>query len=475
MPTDAELLRHYVQEGAEEAFTELVRRNVGLVYAAALRRTGGQSHLAEEVAQKVFSDLSLKAVALSRHPCLVAWLYRSTRYAAIDALRAGLRRTNLAQSFSTMHDDSSAPEIRADWEQLRPVLDEAMDELKDRDRELMLLRFFGGLSFAEVGTKLGLSENAARKRTERALERLRVVLGQRGISSPAAALSLLLSHEVLASAPASVATSVATAALATPPATGLASFLTALCLSKVTAPVLGALIATGVTTVFWASTHSDLQPAIAALRQEHARLKAATATSTSSAAISREYEQHAEAIAQAMAPAQANQSRRSSRSDHTTATDESARSPHGYDNRGQATARAAVETFAWACDVGDSEVLAKLVYLDDQTRARAQSVLLRMPAGIRAQCRTPEELYGLLLAASSLEAPPPDALIVRYLMNLAELEPGRVATRRIGSSANFHEFLQTSEGWKYVLPVEAIDSLPQVLNRETLANLSRRP
>ena len=136
MMTDATLLRDYVEKRDERAFAELVRRHLDLVYAAALRRTGGQRHLAEEISQKVFCDLSRKAPALTHHPALTGWLYRSTRYAAIDAARAETRRRKLAQTLTAMPDLSPASELPADWEKLRPVIDDAMDQLESRDREL---------------------------------------------------------------------------------------------------------------------------------------------------------------------------------------------------------------------------------------------------------------------------------------------------------------------------------------------------
>src|SRR5438874_2734854 len=109
MATDAELLRHYVEKRDELAFSELVHRHLGLVYSAALRRTGGRTHLAEEISQVVFSELARKAAVLAGHPALIGWLYRSTRYAAIDAARTELRRQKLAQSYTVMQDQSSLP------------------------------------------------------------------------------------------------------------------------------------------------------------------------------------------------------------------------------------------------------------------------------------------------------------------------------------------------------------------------------
>src|SRR5688572_22603842 len=145
MPTDAELLQRYVRERDERAFAELVQRHLGMVYGAALRRTGGRAHVAEEVAQRVFTDLARKAAALSHHPALTGWLHQSTRYAAIDAARRELRGEKLAQSVAAMPEIGSSPGDQVEWEQLRPAIDDAMDRLKEPDREVMLLRFFEGL------------------------------------------------------------------------------------------------------------------------------------------------------------------------------------------------------------------------------------------------------------------------------------------------------------------------------------------
>ena len=102
MTTDAELLHRYVDDSSEVAFTEFVQRHIGLVYSAALRRVGHDAHLAEDVAQKVFTDLARKAAQLTNHPTLTGWLYRSTRYVAIDVMRIEQRREKLVQTLTTM-------------------------------------------------------------------------------------------------------------------------------------------------------------------------------------------------------------------------------------------------------------------------------------------------------------------------------------------------------------------------------------
>ncbi len=63
--TVAMQLRDYVDRGSEAAFTAVVQRCTGLVYATALRRVGGDAHLARDVTQLVFIDLARKARSLS--------------------------------------------------------------------------------------------------------------------------------------------------------------------------------------------------------------------------------------------------------------------------------------------------------------------------------------------------------------------------------------------------------------------------
>src|SRR5258707_1188143 len=84
---DAELLRRYAAEKSQEAFAELVRRRVNLVYSVALRQCGGDAQLAEDVTQRVFADLARKAAELARRPVLSGWLYRSAQYAATNVVR----------------------------------------------------------------------------------------------------------------------------------------------------------------------------------------------------------------------------------------------------------------------------------------------------------------------------------------------------------------------------------------------------
>src|SRR4051812_26214927 len=155
MTDDAELLRRYAEEAADDAFAELVRRHVNLVYSAALRQVNGDAHLAADVTQLVFTDLARKAAFLVKHRVLAGWLFTSTRFAAAKLVRGERRRQAREQESQLMpefYDDESA--ARLDWQRVRPVLDEALAELSETDREAILMRFFEGRDFASVGARL---------------------------------------------------------------------------------------------------------------------------------------------------------------------------------------------------------------------------------------------------------------------------------------------------------------------------------
>src|SRR5215217_491628 len=105
---DSELLRRYVQERSEAAFTELVNGYVNFVYSAALRQVGGDAHLAQDVTQSVFIDLAARAQALPVRTVLSGWLYTSTRFAAAKAVRTEQRWRLREQKANGMQEISSS-------------------------------------------------------------------------------------------------------------------------------------------------------------------------------------------------------------------------------------------------------------------------------------------------------------------------------------------------------------------------------
>jgi DNA-directed RNA polymerase specialized sigma24 family protein len=86
------LLADYVNNGSEAAFQELAERYLNLVYSTAVRLVGGDTHLAEDVAQTVFVDLAHLAKNLSHEVRLGGWLHRHTCFVAANTLRGERRR-----------------------------------------------------------------------------------------------------------------------------------------------------------------------------------------------------------------------------------------------------------------------------------------------------------------------------------------------------------------------------------------------
>ena len=252
MADDAALIADYVKSGAEDAFRLLVERHLPLVYSAAVRMVNGESHLAEEVAQNVFTDLAKKAPALvDRLPpkgeALAGWLYTSTRFAALSAIRADHRRRQYEAKAAGMSDYThSDHDLDSDWAGLRPILDGAMSRLSANDRDALVLRYFQGEELKNVAKLLGLTEDAARMRINRALEKLREYLTARGVTFSSSALAALLVANTVHAIPPALAATVTTAVMGTTAAGGIAlvGFMT----TKLKIAAVGALIIAGAGT-----------------------------------------------------------------------------------------------------------------------------------------------------------------------------------------------------------------------------------
>jgi len=247
MTSDGELLRRYAGKGSEEAFAELVRRHLDLVYSAALRQVNGDAPLAEDIAQTVFADLARKAASLSERQVLTGWLYTSTHFAAAKAVRSERRRHAREQEAHAMQ-ELLVPTPDFDWARLRPVLDAAMHQLEDTDRDAILLRYFENRPLADIGDRLGVSEDAARKRVERALDKLRVFLSRTGITTTA--LALALSTSAVQAAPSGLAATVAVAALAGTTKGGALTLLKIMAMTKLKLGVATLLVVGAAATLF---------------------------------------------------------------------------------------------------------------------------------------------------------------------------------------------------------------------------------
>jgi RNA polymerase sigma factor (sigma-70 family) len=203
---DMELLRDYDRQGSEAAFAALVERHVNLVYSAALRHVGIASH-AEEITQAVFIILARKAASLRTHTILEGWLYETTRLTALSFQR-GERRRQFREQEAYMQSTLQETTDTSTWNQLAPLLDEAMTRLGKKDRDAVMLRFFKDKSLREVAAALRMTETAAQRRVHRAVEKLRTFFTKRGVILPAAVLTAAISANSVQAAPVALAKTV---------------------------------------------------------------------------------------------------------------------------------------------------------------------------------------------------------------------------------------------------------------------------
>jgi RNA polymerase sigma factor (sigma-70 family) len=272
MTSDLDLLGQYARNRAQDAFTEIVRRHVDLVYSAALRQVRSPQ-LAEEVAQSVFTDLARNAGKLKPDTVLTAWLYQVTRRTAVDVVRKESRRQLREQIASEMN---AMNNTASDWTHVEPFLDEAMHTLDDTDRASVLLRYFENKSFREVGQTLGTSDDAAQKRVSRAIEHLREFLSKRGVTVGASGLIVLIAANAIQAAPAGLAATISAAAVlagTTIAATATATVTKTIAMTTLQKTIIGMALAAAVGTgVYEARQASTAQTQVHALEQQQAPL-----------------------------------------------------------------------------------------------------------------------------------------------------------------------------------------------------------
>jgi RNA polymerase sigma factor (sigma-70 family) len=262
MKDSQELLADYARHGSEAAFGELVARYINLVYSAANRLVEGDAHRAEDVAQMVFVDLARMSGKLSSEVMLGGWLHRHTCFVAAKLMRGERRRQFRERQAVEMNALQNDPETT-----LPPAaLDEAINELDEADRTAILLRFFEQRDFRSVGAALGSTEDAARMRVGRALEKLHSMLTKRGVTTSAAALGAVLAAETVKAAPAGLAAAISSSALLPAATTIKAIAMTTLQKTILTATVVAAIGA----GIFEVRQASGLSAQFQALRQQEA-------------------------------------------------------------------------------------------------------------------------------------------------------------------------------------------------------------
>src|ERR1043166_2093174 len=208
--TSQTLLADYSRNGSDRAFRELVSSYINFVYSTALRLVEGDTHFAEDISQTVFADLARKARALPEDVKLGGWLHRHTCFVARKALRRERRRK--ARERRAVELQSIEDYNEENLGHLAALLDEAINNLRAEDRSAVVLRFFEQLDFRSIGDALGSTEDAARMRVTRALEKLAALLKRRGVTLSIAGLGFVLGTKVASAAPFGLASNISTSA-----------------------------------------------------------------------------------------------------------------------------------------------------------------------------------------------------------------------------------------------------------------------
>lgn len=280
MTSDLDLLRQFAREQSQDAFSEIVRRHLNLVYSAALRQVRS-SQLAEEIAQSVFADLSRSGTGIlpvNETNSLAPWLYTVTRRTAIDVIRKESRRQLREQIAVEMQNmnatENSGAGFQPAWSEIERFLDEAMESLDETERAAILLRYFENKNLREVGENLKISDDAAQKRVSRAVEKLREFFSKQKIAIGASGLAALISANAVQSAPVGLAATISAAAIL---AGTVVQTSTAIATTKVIAmttlqkTIIGAALAAVVGTgIIAAHQNSKLQNQIQTLQQQQA-------------------------------------------------------------------------------------------------------------------------------------------------------------------------------------------------------------
>ena len=242
---DAELLREFVESRSEKAFAGLVERHINLVYSTALRMVQDAA-LAKDVVQMVFIQLARKAPLIRSGHALPGWLYRVTRCQAANILRDD--RTRRQRETEAMNMNMTDPESLGAWESIAPHLEEAMNTLSPADQNAVVLRFFQGRSWREVGGALALNEDTAQKRVSRAVEKLRSYFVRRGIGISASLIMSVIAANAVQAAPAGLVSNIAAGSLAGAGSFSLLStIIKTILMKKTTYAVLAAALIASIT------------------------------------------------------------------------------------------------------------------------------------------------------------------------------------------------------------------------------------
>src|SRR5947209_4033927 len=171
---DLVLLARFEKTGDNDAFSEIVRRYAGAVYATCHRILHDPGS-AEDAAQETFYRLMTRP---HRVTCsLGGWLHRAATRLALDIRRSDIARRRREAAYKPDHSLAATS-----WAEVAPQLDEALAALEDEPRELLVRHFLRGQSQAELAAELDTSAATLSRRMKYAVDALRQELSKSGVS-----------------------------------------------------------------------------------------------------------------------------------------------------------------------------------------------------------------------------------------------------------------------------------------------------
>ena len=165
--------------GDANAFEELVLRYEKTVYNLALRMVGDRDDafdMTQEAFIKAYGSLS----SFRGDSKFSVWIYRITTNVCLDFLRSKSRKQQVSLTVSDDDEDAQLdiPDPKADPEQQlmqkmsMQSVEEGLKTLPDKQRQILVMRELGGMSYAEIGKALSLEEGTVKSRIFRARKRL---------------------------------------------------------------------------------------------------------------------------------------------------------------------------------------------------------------------------------------------------------------------------------------------------------------
>lgn len=184
--TDQFLLDDFVRHGLESAFAELARRHQAMAFAAAYRICGDRGE-AQDILQQALIVLARRAGELGEVRCLSAWLHRVVILEAKKARRKTANRRR-RETMAYQNDELSSSAEQAFSRKIAPELDQSLNAMSEKDREVLTLHYLEGQTFQTIARILGGTSEAWQKRSVRALQKLAGKLRSRGVTVSTVAL-----------------------------------------------------------------------------------------------------------------------------------------------------------------------------------------------------------------------------------------------------------------------------------------------